>query len=137
MDQERYELVDVIGSGGMATVWRANDTRLGRVVALKRPHPAPPGSVTLTRFAREARAAATVSHPHLVAVYDAGEDDIGPYLVMEFVDGPSLASGSPSGSIAALGAQIASALAALHAAGHRARRREAGQHPALRAAAPS
>lgn len=109
--------MDVIGSGGMATVWRANDTRLGRQVALKRPHPAPAGSVTYTRFAREARAAATVNHHHLVAVYDTGEDDTGPYLVMELVDGPSLAQEPPRDGVAALGAQIASALAALHAAG--------------------
>lgn len=118
MDQERYELVDVIGSGGMATVWRARDTRLGRVVAIKRPHPAPADSTTLPRFAREARAAATVNHPNLVSVYDVGEDTAGPYLVMELVDGPSLATTTiPRDRIAAFGVQIASALAALHAAG--------------------
>lgn len=118
MDQERYELVDVIGSGGMATVWRARDTRLGRIVAIKRPHPAPADSTTLPRFAREARAAATVNHPNLVAVYDVGEDALGPYLVMEFIDGPSLATTTvPRERIAALGVQIASALDALHAAG--------------------
>jgi serine/threonine protein kinase len=118
MDQERYELVDVIGSGGMATVWRARDTRLGRVVAIKRPHPAPADSTTLPRFAREARAAATVNHPNLVAVYDAGEDTLGPYLVMEFIDGPSLATTAvPRERIAAIGEQLASALGALHAAG--------------------
>jgi eukaryotic-like serine/threonine-protein kinase len=118
MDQERYELVDVIGSGGMATVWRARDTRLGRVVAIKRPHPAPADSTTLPRFAREARAAATVNHPNLVSVYDVGEDDLGPYLVMEFVDGPSLATTAvPRDRIAAFGVQMASALGALHAAG--------------------
>ncbi len=118
MDQERYQLVDVIGSGGMATVWRAHDTRLGRVVAIKRPHPAPADSTTLPRFAREARAAATVSHPNLVSVYDVGEDDTGPFLVMEFVDGPSLATTTvPQDGVAVLGVQIASALGALHAAG--------------------
>lgn len=118
MDQERYELVDVIGSGGMATVWRAHDTRLGRVVAIKRPHPAPADSTTLPRFAREARAAATVNHPNLVSVYDVGEDTLGPYLVMEFIDGPSLATTTvPPERIAAFGVQLASALGALHAAG--------------------
>jgi eukaryotic-like serine/threonine-protein kinase len=118
MDQERYELVDVIGSGGMATVWRARDTRLGRVVAIKRPHPAPADSATLPRFAREARAAATVSHPNLVSIYDVGEDALGPYLVMEFVDGPSLATTTvPRERVAAVGVQVASALGALHAAG--------------------
>jgi serine/threonine protein kinase len=118
MDQERYELVDVIGSGGMATVWRARDTRLGRIVAIKRPHPAPADSTTLPRFAREARAAATVSHPNLVSVHDVGEDSLGPYLVMEFVDGPSLATTAvPRERIAPFGVQLASALGALHAAG--------------------
>jgi serine/threonine protein kinase len=118
MDRDRYRLGDVIGSGGMATVWRAHDTRLDRVVAVKRPHPAPAGSTTLARFAREARAAATVNHPNLVAVYDVGEDDRGPYLVMEYVDGPSLAATSvPNNGIARTGAQLASALAALHARG--------------------
>jgi serine/threonine protein kinase len=118
MDPDRYELLDVIGSGGMATVWRARDTRLHRLVAIKRPHPAPDGSDSLVRFAREARVAATVSHPNLVAVYDAGTDAAGPYLVMELVDGPSLATTpSPPSDPGRVGAEVASALAALHSAG--------------------
>lgn len=118
MDRDRYEILDVIGSGGMATVWRARDRRLGRLVAVKRPHPAPDGSDVHTRFAREARAAATVSHPNLVPVYDSGEDDAGPFLVMAFVDGPSLATADlPRERAAAVGAEVASGLAALHAAG--------------------
>jgi eukaryotic-like serine/threonine-protein kinase len=118
MDQGRYEIVDVVGSGGMATVWRARDTRLGRVVAVKRPHPAPAGAPVLQRFAREARAAATVHHPNLVSVFDVGEDEVGPYLVMEFVDGPSLAEATvPPADVATIGTQLASALAALHDAG--------------------
>jgi hypothetical protein len=113
----RYELLEVVGSGGMATVWRARDVRLGRLVALKRPHPAPPGSDAHERFQREARIAATVSHPNLVSVFDVGDDD-GPYLVMEYVDAPSLDRASvPPGEIATLGAQVAGALAALHTAG--------------------
>ncbi len=118
MNEERYELMDVIGSGGMATVWRARDTRLGRIVAIKRPHPAPADSTVLPRFAREARAAAVVSHRHLVSVYDVGEDAVGPYLVMEYVDGPSLALANvPRERAATLGIQLAAALSALHAAG--------------------
>jgi serine/threonine protein kinase len=118
MDPDRYELLDVIGSGGMATVWRARDTRLDRLVAIKRPHPAPEGSDSLVRFAREARVAATVSHPNLVAVYDAGTDESGPYLVMELVDGPSLATApAPPSDPDRMGAEVASALAALHGAG--------------------
>ena len=115
--QERYELLDVIGAGGMATVWRAFDTSLGRTVALKRPHPAPPDSIVHTRFQREARAAAMVTHPNLVTVFDTGIDDEGPFLVMEYVDAPSLADTSDDVDAATLGAEIAAALAALHAAG--------------------
>ena len=118
VDRERYETLDVIGSGGMAIVWRARDTILRRFVAIKRPNPAQQGSIPAARFAREARAAATVAHPNLVAVHDAGVDDIGPYLVMELVDGPSLATAEvASEHVARIGTEVASALAALHAAG--------------------
>lgn len=118
MDQERYETLDVIGSGGMAIVWRARDTLLGRLVAIKRPNPAHEGSIATARFTREARAAATVTHPNLVAVHDAGVDETGPYLVMELVDGPSLATARvASDGVARIGVEVASALAALHAAG--------------------
>ena len=115
--QERYELLDVVGTGGMATVWRAHDTNLGRTVALKRPHPAPPDSSVHARFQREARAAATVSHPNLVTVFDTGIDEEGPFLVMEYIDAPSLADTSDDVDPATVGAQIAAGLAALHAAG--------------------
>ena len=115
--QERYELLNVIGAGGMATVWRAHDTSLGRTVALKRPHPAPHDSIVHERFQREARAAAMVSHPNLVTVFDTGVDEEGPFLVMEYVDAPSLADTSDHDDAAVIGAQIAAALAALHAAG--------------------
>ncbi len=113
---DRYEVIDVVGAGGMATVWRARDRELGRLVAIKRPHPAPSGSPTHERFRREARAAAAVSHPNLVTVYDAAVDDEGPYLVMELVDAPSMAQSSVEPSAAAvIGASLARALAALHA----------------------
>ena len=100
----------------MATVWRARDTILDRIVAIKRPNPAPDDSAAL--FSREARAAASVTHPNLVAVYDTGVDETGPYLVMELIDGPSLADADvPPDEIARIGAEVASALAALHQAG--------------------
>ncbi len=114
---DRYEVIDVVGAGGMATVWRAHDRELGRMVAIKRPHPAPADSTTHERFRREARAAAAVNHPNLVTVYDAAVDDQGPYLVMELVDAPSLAQSSVEPrDAAAIGAALARALAALHAA---------------------
>ena len=117
---DRYELLEVLASGGMATVWQARDTRLGRIVALKRPHPAPAGSNTDERIEREARAAAGVKHPNLVTVFDTGGDEAGPYLVMELVVGPTLASPGreiePAEAID-IGAQVADALATVHDAG--------------------
>ncbi|MGB3735349.1 MAG: protein kinase, partial [Ilumatobacter sp.] len=114
----RYEVLDVLGSGGMATVWRARDTDLNRLVAIKRPHPAPTESAVYERFRREARAAATVSHPNVVTVHDVGTDDDGPYLVMELVDAGSLAEVEWSRAKAiGVGVDIAEALSALHLAG--------------------
>src|ERR1700758_531464 len=87
----RYTLVDMLGAGGMATVWRARDEVLGREVAVKVLSPqyaADPGF--LARFEREARHAAAVSHPRLVAVFDCGVDGSMPFLVMELVTGRTL-----------------------------------------------
>lgn len=117
---DRYELLEVIASGGMATVWRARDTRLNRPVAVKRPHPAPPGDDAPERLGREARAAASLSHPNLITIYDFGHDETGPYLVMELVEGPTLhelGGELEPIEIADLGAGLAGALAAIHAAG--------------------
>ena len=119
----RYELLEVIASGGMASVWRAHDTRLGRDVALKRPHPNPErseGSAADKRMRREATAAAGLSHPNLVTIYDYGTDDDGPYLVMELLDGPTLQEhigDTHAEKAVALGAQLADGLAAIHEAG--------------------
>ncbi len=117
---DRYELVDVIASGGMATVWRARDTLLNRLVALKRPHPAAPGDDSVSRLAREARAAASLNHPNLITVHDFGSDAAGPYLVMELVEGPTLeelAGTLDADEVTGLGARLAEALATIHAAG--------------------
>ena len=87
----RYQVVARIARGGMATVYEAIDTRLDRTVALKMMSPAlaeDPGFVT--RFRREARAAAQLSHPHVVAVFDQGEAAGLPYLAMEYVPGRTL-----------------------------------------------
>jgi eukaryotic-like serine/threonine-protein kinase len=115
----RYEPLGVIASGGMATVWRVRDTLLDRVVALKRPHPAPSDDPALQRFRREARLAAGITHPNVITIFDAGEDEIGPFLVMEFVEGPTLAEVGPLEREAAieLVATLAGAVAAVHAAG--------------------
>src|SRR6201994_3234441 len=87
----RYTLVDVLGTGGMATVWRAGDEQLGREVAVKVLSPqyaADPGF--LARFEREARHAASVSNPRLVTMFDSGIDHGTPFLVMELVTGRTL-----------------------------------------------
>lgn len=117
---DRYELLEVIASGGMATVWKARDTRLGRLVALKRQHPAPPGDESVERLGREARAAAALNHPNLITVYDFGTDSTGPYLVMELVDGPTLqdmVGGLDADEVVDLGSRLAAALAVIHDAG--------------------
>ena len=120
----RYQTVRPIGRGGMGTVWLARDTVLGREVAAKQIGDFPGESEGETRRAmREARAAAALNHPNVVAVYDVTEHEGTPWLVMEYVAGPTLASAirqrgpmTPKGA-ADLGAQLAGALAAAHRAG--------------------
>src|SRR3954453_3420216 len=87
----RYRLDVQIGSGGMSTVYRAFDQTLERVVAVKLMHrEIASDSAQLERFRREARAVAQFSHPHIVGVIDAGEDDGRPYIVFEYVGGGTL-----------------------------------------------
>jgi len=87
----RYRLLEKLGEGGMAVVWKAQDTALGRVVALKvlRPQYASDPDF-VARFRREAQAAANLAHPNIVNVYDIGEADGQPFIVMEYVDGRNL-----------------------------------------------
>jgi serine/threonine-protein kinase len=88
----RYEPVEILGTGGMATVWKAKDTVLDRWVAVKRllPHLATDAEIS-ERFGREARSSARLNHPGIVAIYDSGVDDDGAYIVLEYVEGESLA----------------------------------------------
>lgn len=88
----RYELMEKAGTGGMATVYRARDRRLGRTVAVKVLHPHfSSDKEWVQRFEREAEFAAGLSaHPNIVSVYDVGCDEALHYMVMEYVDGPSL-----------------------------------------------
>ncbi|MGK5678980.1 protein kinase domain-containing protein [Actinoplanes sp. URMC 104] len=116
----RYQLLDELGAGGMAVVWRAHDEVLARPVAVK---------VLAGRFAGdpqsrarirdEARAAATLSHPNIAQVYDYGESDDLPYVVMELVNGPTLQQKASSGplpprTIFRICGEVAAALAAAH-----------------------
>ncbi len=87
----RYRLDAQIGTGGMSTVYRAFDTTLERTVAVQLRHrEIASDSDQLERFRREARAVAQFSHPHIVGVIDAGEDDHRPYIVFEYVEGETL-----------------------------------------------
>jgi serine/threonine-protein kinase len=88
---ERYELEEVVGTGGMSTVYRAHDQLLERNVALKVLHPHYAGDDEyVERFRREARSVAQLSHPHIVTVIDRGEDDGQQFIVFEYVDGENL-----------------------------------------------
>jgi eukaryotic-like serine/threonine-protein kinase len=117
----RFRLEDQIGSGGMSTVYRAFDETLERWVAIKMMHVAlSDDPLQLERFRREARAVARLSHPHVVTVIDAGEDDGRAYIVFEYVEGETLkarvkgAGGLPVVEAVAYAIEIARALAAAH-----------------------
>ena len=120
----RYQVTHLIARGGMAMVYRAHDTLLNRAVALKILYSElSEDPAFVERFRREAQAAANLSHPNIVPVFDWGEDEGTYFIVMELVDGTSLAevlrhTGSVSPSRAAqIGAQVASALSFAHRAG--------------------
>jgi len=119
----RYRVGGPLARGGMATVYRGHDEQLGRPVAIKVMHRGPGHDRRfLRRFRAEARRAASISHPNLVAVYDVGTDG-GPYIVMELVEGGDLATAiSRDGPMdpdraAAIASQVAAALHAAHGAG--------------------
>ncbi|WP_157041844.1 protein kinase domain-containing protein [Nitriliruptor alkaliphilus] len=120
---DRYELRDKLGHGGAGTVWRGHDRALDRPVAVKLLHADLAGDRAAgTRFRTEATAAAKLTHPNAVLVYDLGQDLDETYLVMELVEGVNLGDilddgPLPAGLAAALGAQVASALGTAHAAG--------------------
>ncbi|HYZ91647.1 MAG TPA: protein kinase [Actinomycetota bacterium] len=121
---DRYELLDRVGSGGMGTVWRAHDRVLGRDVAVKLLHEGLAADATFAeRFRHEALAAAKLTHPHIVAVFDTGEQDGVPFIVMELVSGPSLHSvltdhgALPVAEVARIGLAVSGALAHAHGRG--------------------
>lgn len=124
----RYRLLAQIAGGGMGTVWRARDELLGRQVAVKQIVPPAGADEELVdqqrqRALREGRIAARLSHPHAISVYDVATDGGSPWLVMEYLPSRSLAQVlADDGTlrpdlVAQIGAQVADALAATHAAG--------------------
>src|SRR5438874_379585 len=116
----RYRLERPLGHGGMASVYEARDTGLDRAVAVKVLAENLAGDEELrTRFLREARLAARLSHPNVVNVFDAGEDEGRPYIVMELVEGATLAGRGPVPAEEARGLalQAARGLAHAHQAG--------------------
>jgi serine/threonine protein kinase len=120
----RYRLDSILGTGGMATVYRAQDLRLERPVAVKVLSAELAADASFAkRFDREARALAALSHPAVVSVFDVGEEEGEPWLVMELVEGETLAerierSGGidPTEAIPIL-ISVVQGLGALHAAG--------------------
>jgi eukaryotic-like serine/threonine-protein kinase len=117
-----YEILSRIGAGGMGEVYKARDTRLNRIVAIKTVPPGASGLISRERTEHEARAVAALNHPHICTLYDIGNHDGLDFLVLQYVEGETLADRLARGRLAPEEAlryadQIASALAEAHRVG--------------------
>jgi len=118
-----YEILSPLGAGGMGEVYRARDTRLDREVAVKvLPQQFAEDPTALSRFEREAKAVAALSHPNVLAVYDVGREEETSYVVTELLEGETLrqrlnVAPLPWRKAVGIGVSVADALAAAHARG--------------------